>query len=197
MALRVHRIPHSTNVDRIALACGHKGVAVEWVDHDPDDRSAIVAVSGQPYAPVAEFADGTVLSDSAVILRKLEEVDPYPALWPADPAQAALAEIVIEWFNELWKLPPNAIADGVGSPMDATLLRQRSARIAGLLADGRDYLLGPELTIADVVVQPFAAYFGAELAQDDDHRFHVVLAALPADDHVRAWVARVNEIPRA
>ena len=32
--LRVHRIPFSTNVERVALAAGHKGVPVTWVDHD-------------------------------------------------------------------------------------------------------------------------------------------------------------------
>ena len=41
--IRAHRVPFSTNVERVALAAGHKGVAVEWVDHDPDDRTAIVS----------------------------------------------------------------------------------------------------------------------------------------------------------
>ena len=36
--MRVHRIPFSTNVERVALAAAHKGLAIEWVDHDPGDR---------------------------------------------------------------------------------------------------------------------------------------------------------------
>jgi len=32
VALRVYRIPFSTNVERVALAAGHKGVELEWVD---------------------------------------------------------------------------------------------------------------------------------------------------------------------
>ena len=36
--ISVHRIPFSTNVERVALAAGHKGVELEWVDHDDDDR---------------------------------------------------------------------------------------------------------------------------------------------------------------
>ena len=36
--LRVYRIPFSTNVERVALATGHKGLAIEWIDVDPDDR---------------------------------------------------------------------------------------------------------------------------------------------------------------
>ena len=37
--IRVYRIPFSTNVERVALAAGHKGMEVDWVDVDPDDRS--------------------------------------------------------------------------------------------------------------------------------------------------------------
>ena len=40
--LRVYRIPFSTNVERVALALAHKGVAVEWVDVDPFDGHALV-----------------------------------------------------------------------------------------------------------------------------------------------------------
>ena len=68
MALCVHRIPFSTNVERVALAAAHKGIAIEWVDHDPADRSAIVALSGQPFVPVAEL-DGRVITDSPLIVR--------------------------------------------------------------------------------------------------------------------------------
>jgi glutathione S-transferase len=86
--LRVHRIPFSTNVERIALATAHKGIAVEWVDHDAADRSAIRALSGQDFVPVAEI-DGRVLSDSPVILRELERLVPEPPLWPQAPARRA------------------------------------------------------------------------------------------------------------
>jgi glutathione S-transferase len=37
--MRVYRIPHSTNVERVALGLGHKGLAVEWIDVPADDRS--------------------------------------------------------------------------------------------------------------------------------------------------------------
>ena len=61
--IRVHRIPFSTNVERVALACGLKGIEVEWVDHDPADRRPLIALSGQPLTPVAELG-GEVVSDS-------------------------------------------------------------------------------------------------------------------------------------
>ena len=190
--LRVHRIPHSTNVERVALAAALKRLEVEWVDHEAADRSGLVAVSGQPLAPVAELPDGRVVSDSPAILRELELLAPEPPLWPRDPGARAEAEIFVEWFNEVWKGPPNRIADSEGSPADAARLRAWCARLEDLLADGRPFLLGTELTVADVVAAPFAAYFGAPLPPGDDHPFHRVLAALPRGERTAAWVARVR-----
>ncbi len=121
--LRVHRIPHSTNVERVALAAALKHLEVHWVDHDPADRSGLEAVSGQELAPVAELPDGRVVSDSPAILHELEALAPDPPLWPREPAARAQADIFVEWFNEVWKGPPNRIADGAGSPADAARLR--------------------------------------------------------------------------
>ena len=104
--IRVYRIPFSTNVERVALAAGHKGVAVEWVDVDPVDRSPVRAVSGQDLVPVVE-ADGQVLFDSPLILAWLEERHPEPPLYPADEARRAEVQTFLDWFNLLWKRPPN------------------------------------------------------------------------------------------
>jgi hypothetical protein len=48
--IRCYRIPFSTNVERVALAAGHKDVPIEWIDIDESDRSPVEAVSGQPGA---------------------------------------------------------------------------------------------------------------------------------------------------
>ena len=86
--IRVHRIPFSTNVERVALAAAHKGVEVEWVDHDAADRSAIEAFSGQSLVPVAEV-DGDVVRGSMRIVERLEADHPHPPLYPDDPLEAA------------------------------------------------------------------------------------------------------------
>ena len=39
--LRLYRIPHSTNVERIALALAHKGLEAESVWVDPADRREV------------------------------------------------------------------------------------------------------------------------------------------------------------
>src|SRR5436190_2709483 len=87
--LRVFRIPFSTNVERVALALGHKGVACDWADVDPDDRTPVVEASGQPLVPVVVTDGGHVLSDSPTILRWIEATWPDPPLLPADAARRA------------------------------------------------------------------------------------------------------------
>ena len=58
--IRVWRIPFSTNVERVALALAHKGLAVEWVGVDPADRRrSVVAVSGQPLVPCSRTTDAS------------------------------------------------------------------------------------------------------------------------------------------
>jgi glutathione S-transferase len=46
--LLIYRIPFSTNVERVALALGHKGMEVEWINVDPHDREEVERISGQP-----------------------------------------------------------------------------------------------------------------------------------------------------
>ena len=205
--MRLLRIPYSTNVERVALALAHKGLAVEWVDVPADDRSEVARVSGQPLVPVLIEEDGSVLADSPAILRRLEELHPEPPLWPREPARRAEADVFVDWFNLVWKRPPNLIADELAQPEpDRAAIESWGAELTGwldrfeALLAGREYLLGDELTVADVVAFPFLKYAALEPPAGDTDRFHAVLRAWLADDrHLRlhAWVARVDALPRA
>jgi len=84
--MRLYRLPFSTNVERVALALAHKGIAVTSVEIDPGDRSEVERVSGQLLVPVLED-DGRVVADSTAILEYLEERYPQPPLYPREPAR--------------------------------------------------------------------------------------------------------------
>ena len=73
--MRIYRIPFSTNVERVALGLGHKGLEVEWIDVDPNDRGPVEELSGQPLVPVL-VDDGEVVADSTEILRYVEARQP-------------------------------------------------------------------------------------------------------------------------
>ncbi len=206
MALRVYRIPFSTNVERVALAAGHKGLDIEWIDVDPADRSPVEALSGQSLVPVLVDGD-EVVPDSPAIIALLDARFPEPPLYPANEARRAEVEIFVDWFNRVWKRPPNAIADELELPdPDEARIAELSAELSAALdrfealLEARDYLFG-EFGVADCIAFPFLKYAVFGLPDGDDEVFHRVLV-----DHMplgggyprlTAWAGRVDERPRA
>jgi len=195
--MRIYRIPFSTNVERVSLAVGHKGLEVEWIDVDPDDRSPVEAVSGQRLVPVLVAEDGEVVYDSPAILEWLEARHPEPPLLPRDPARRAEVRIFADWFNRVWKRAPNEIADHGATDALAAEMRGAIELFEALLA-GREYLFG-EFGLADVVAFPFLKYASLGLPPADDELFHRVLVdhqPLRDDSPLHAWVRRVDAHPR-
>jgi glutathione S-transferase len=199
--IRVWRIPFSTNVERVSLALGHKGIEVEWVDVDPDDRAAVVDVSGQPLVPVLE-EDGDLVADSTAILEYLERRHPDPPLYPRDEARRAEAVLLIDWFDRVWKRAPNLLAgrsDDAGAVGWAQELESSRDHFEALLA-GRAYMLGPDFSAVDCAFFPFLKY-GLIHDPDDTEPFHrILIEHLALDGHhprLEAWIRKVDEHPRA
>ena len=202
--IRLYRFAFSTNVERVALALARKGLEAESVWIDPDDRSEVERVSGQRLVPVLEH-DGRVVVDSMQIVHYLEERYPEPPLYPGHPARRAELEVFVEWFNRVWKRPPNEIEAELGRPEPdreriAALGRQMRGWLSLFerLLDGRGYLFGDELTAADLAAFPFVKY-AVLWEEGDEDLFHQVLR-----DHQRepgprleAWIRRIDELPRA
>lgn len=199
--VRVHRIAHSTNVERVAIAAGLKEIVVDWVDHLDADRREVIALSGQSLVPVAEI-EAEVVIDSVAIMRRLELLGPEPRLWPEDPAARAAVELFIDWFNESWKRAPNLLAADPARADAADLRRaiaERTGWIENLLGT-REWLAGSEPTAADVCAYPFLRYASHEPDRDDPDPFHRVLAdCLPgsAGARLRAWIEAIDAWPRA
>jgi glutathione S-transferase len=206
--MRMWQFPFSTNVERVALALAHKGLDAEPVVIDPDDRSGVRARSGQDLVPVLELDDGEVLSGSLDIVAHLEERFPDPPLLPDEPARAEEVRVFCDWFDRVWKIAPNALADAIDAgrdPQDAGLqtwaaeLRGSLERLNALLA-GRSFLLGDEFGLADVAVFPFVRY-GVRLHDEDVETFHRILAEHlrlePRHARLRLWIERVDAMPRA
>lgn len=198
--IRVHRIPFSTNVERVALAAGRKGLAIDWIDHDAGDRAAVIDLSGQSLVPVAELGS-EIVRGSMRIVERLERERPEPPLLAADPAEATRARIFVAWFDRVWKGPPNAL-DGP-TPPDAEQLRERvrswTPWFESLLL-AAPYLGGEELGLADVCAFPFLKYAAIDPDPLDSDPFHPLLVELLRPDvppRLREWIARVDFHPRA
>ncbi len=200
-AVRLWQIPYSTNVERVALALAHKGLDAEPVLIPAHDRAPVRQLTGQDLVPVLEH-DGEVICDSPAILAHLESAFPERPLLPSAPARRQEILVFCDWFNRVWKLAPNRIADGDPArpePADVAELRGSLDRFESLL-DGRDFLYGSEMTLADVTAFPFLKY-GWVHDPDDDEPFHAVLAehlALdPRHAALRIWIERMDGQPRA
>ena len=205
--LRLYRIPHSTNVERVALALAHKGLEAESVWVDPADRAPVRKVSKQTLVPVLVDGD-EVIADSTRILEYLEERYPQRPLYPEDTAPRAEMQVFVDWFNRVWKVPPNAIA------AELEKARPSQKKIAGWggqmatwldlferLLEDRGHLLGEDFSAADCIAFPFLKYAALPMPDRDDDLFHRVLRDYQplGDSHPRleAWIRRVDQRPRA
>jgi glutathione S-transferase len=203
--LRVYRIPFSTNVERVSLALAHKGLDVEWEDVDPTDRSPVERVSGQSLVPVL-VDGGRVVFDSTVILGYLENLKPEPALFPRDEARRAELDVFLDWFNRVWKRPPNEIeAERAKVDPDRARIDELGQELTGsldlfeTLLAGRAYLFA-EFSAADCAAFPFLKY-GVLFDEADTEAFHLILREFLALDggypRVKEWIRRVDAHPRA
>ena len=203
--MRVLRIPFSTNVERVALALGHKGLEVEWVDVDPRDRSPVEELSGQPLVPVL-VDDRGVHVDSTEIIRYLDGRYPERPLFPRQEPARSEVEVFVDWFNRVWKRPPNDIETELAGPEpDEELIAALRAELAGSLdvfeglLTGRDYLF-EAFSVADCAAFPFLKY-AAQLDPADDELFHRILNENLLLDggypRLAEWIARVDTHPRS
>jgi len=203
--IRLYRARFSTNVERVALALAHKGLSAESVWIDYADRSPVERVSGQGLVPVIEY-DGQVVVDSMDIVRFLEQRHPHPPLFPADPARRAEVLVFVDWFNRVWKRPPNEIEAELSKPdPDRSRIEELAALMRAYLdlfeemLSGREHLMGRDFSAADVAAFPFLKY-AALHDPEDDELFHRILRDYQRDrqrPRLEAWIRRVDRRPRA
>lgn len=206
--LTLFRMKHSTNCERVEMALAHKDLEARSVWVDPGDRSEVVRASGQKLVPVLLDGEKPVI-DSMEIVRWLEDRFPErPRLYPSDPAERAECLLFVDWFNRVWKRPPNELDDELQKP-ERERDRERIGRLGSAMAGyldlfeqlltGREYLLG-EFGAADVAAFPFVKYASIPVASEDDELFHFILRDYqkPGSTHpnVLAWIARMDRRPR-
>ena len=200
--MKLYRARFSTNVERVAFTLALKGLSAESVWITYDDRSVVEQVSGQGLVPVLDY-DGEILVESMDIVRWLDERHPEPPLYTSDEVQP-----FIDWFNGVWKGPPNQIEKELGKEapdqaLIASLERQMIEyldRFDSMLAATGRYLFGDTLTAADICAFPFLKY-AALHDPEDTELFHLILRDRQRDGrhrpHLARWIDSVNRLPRA
>ena len=200
----LYGFPYSTNMERIQLALGHKELDAEYIAVPYGDRSKVREVSGQEMVPVIDH-DGTIVYDSPAILDYLEEQFPALPLRPPGHGRRAEMSVFVDWFNRVWKVPPNAIEVELGKDdPDQAKIEAWQEEMRGYLQlfnnmlAGRDYLMG-DFSVADCVAWPFLRYALIPPDQEDTYLFHAILVAnMPlGDEHERLakWIRKVAGHP--
>ena len=169
------RCPYAARA-RIVLA--EKRLDYDTVEIDLDDRPAwLYEKNPLGRVPVYEEEGGLVLPESEVIMDYLEERLPEPALWPADPAERALARLRLRRFDRFGD-EYYALRRGAASKLD-----ERLAELDAAL-EAQPYLTGRDYGLADIGYVPWILR-----AQE---RLGVDLSPFPA---VAEWLERLSERP--
>ncbi len=214
--LILHHYDFSNYSEKARLALGYKGldwhsVIIPPVAPKPD---LTPLTGGYRRTPVLQIG-ADIYCDTQLILRELERRKPQPMLFPAE--SRALADAIAYWAeHELFRpislyvsgsnldvLPPNLQADrslmrGLPVPDEATvkraamrnapLVRILIARVEEFFRDGRRWIAGDDVTVAD-----FACYHALWFVTGRTDRLAHELAPYP---RIGEWMQRMRGFSR-
>jgi len=200
--LKLYDLAPSPNNIKVHIALTYKDLAHERIPVDPQDRAAVVEVSGQPLTPVLVHGDRVVF-DSAAILRYLDaNFRDTPRLFAEDAAEMHEIERW-EQFGRGELVRPVGIVFGQAFAKDkneaelreaSQMLHELTGRIEKRL-EASDWLVGEGMTAADVTAAP-VVYLGmlpeAAAEASNIHKFFAANLGLgDGRDRTRAWAERV------
>ncbi len=178
--LTLYDAPRCPFCARVRIVLAEKDVPYEPVEIDLASRPAwIYEKNPSGKVPILED-DGWILPESAVIAEYLEERFPEPALLPADPAERAVARLLVFRFDD-FSDPYYALRrreDGAAEAFAGEL-----GHLDALLSH-MPFLTGCSYGIADVDYVPWVIRARELLG--------ISLEPFPALD---AWLARLSERP--
>lgn len=137
----------------------HKGVTFEEVNTLPGGDGGYLNKSPMGKVPCIEVEQG-FLSETSVILDYIENAYPQNPLYPADAWQRAKCQELMKCAELYWELPARRVTSRRLRNLPVSeetsteireVLEKGSTAIAQLVNFG-PYVLGDELTLADIVV---------------------------------------------
>jgi len=137
-----------------------KGLDYEVFEEDLSDLSpAILSLHPEGKVPLL-IHDGFPIHESSIITEYLDEAFPKPVLRPATARGLAVMRLWTYWCNELFKPDLDAFKYPKAEVCDAenaALLERLQEHLKKLAVplSRAPYLLGPDLTLADIHLFPF------------------------------------------
>lgn len=169
----VYGVPYSTRVRTVRMACEQKGVAYDMKLTTPAEIKSTAHFELHPFGrmPIIRYGD-TLLTETAVICDYIDSTFDGPSLKPADPLARFRDDERASWVNDyvsgvlLVKFvvqyvfpkgpdgkPDRAVIEGAFDEIRGTL------KVLDDTYDGRDFLVGDTVTVADFFLAPIIAHF--------------------------------------
>jgi glutathione S-transferase len=179
VAIKLYVVHGSHPCAAVERALEMKGLPFEVVELPLTLHAAIQRVRfGVRTVPAVRWATGEKLSGSRAIIRRLEELAPQPALFPADDAAREDVKRAEEWGDEVWQ------------PIARRLLWQTFARVPRAMSSYQDGSRLPRfpmplvLALAPVVTRVERKLHGAA-----EPNVRADLRALPGHlDRIDGWL---------
>ncbi len=142
---------------RVRMVLAEKGVTVDIVDVDPNDKPEDLAEIN-PYNSIPTLLDrDLVLYESSIIMEYLDERFPHPPLLPVYPVARAQSRLLIRRIEIDWAKNVDVLMAGKGRETVITKarkeLREGLVSVAPLFAD-KPFFMNEEFTLVDCCVAP-------------------------------------------
>lgn len=142
---------------RVRLVLAEKGVTVDIVDVDPNNKPEDLA-EVNPYNSVPTLLDrDLVLYESTVIMEYLDERFPHPPLLPVYPVARAQSRLLIHRIEKDWSNRVDILMAGKGRETVITRarkeLRESLAAVAPVFGE-KPFFMSDEFTLVDCCVLP-------------------------------------------
>jgi glutathione S-transferase len=197
--MHLYYSPISSNARRVTMVADHLGMKLDLVEinlANAGDRRRLSEVNPQGKIPVL-LDDGFVLTESCAIMQYLADSKPGQTLYPQDPLARADVNRWLFWsaqhfspaigifgWQNMWKKVVEGLdADPVELARGTREIERFGAALDAHLADGRQWLCGEQLSLADYAVAAPLMY--AERARVPVGQYANLLA----------WFDRVQQLP--
>lgn len=142
---------------RVRIVLAEKGVAVEIIDVDPNDKPGELA-DHNPYNELPTLVDRElVLYEANIMMEYLDERFPHPPLLPVYPVARAQSRLMMHRIQKDWLCLSDQIeagsARGVNVDKPRQELKESLIASAPLFAE-KPYFMNEGLTLVDCCVAP-------------------------------------------
>ena len=138
---------------RVRMVLCEKGVSVDIVSVDPDDRPDELSQIN-PYNTLPTLLDrDLVLYQSNVIMEYLDERFPHPPLLPVYPVARAQSKLLMHRIEKDWSSAVDLLMSGSGKDKTRNEFRESLAGIAPIF-DDRKFFMNEEFSLVDCCVAP-------------------------------------------